>query len=61
MKPMPPLPPPALYTTGAENPPAPSRPSDYAVLVWGVLTVIGIPFVLWRLWRWRSRRPRQPA
>jgi hypothetical protein len=34
------------------------RPSDYAVLVWGVLTVIGIPFVLWRLWRWRLARRR---
>ncbi len=36
--------------------PPPWRPSDYAVLVWGVLTVIGIPFVLWRLWRWRRTR-----
>jgi hypothetical protein len=35
------------------------RPSDYAVLVWGVLTVIGIPFVLWRLWRWRQARRRR--
>ena len=32
------------------------RPSDYAVLVWGLLTVIGIPIVLWRLWRWRHMR-----
>jgi hypothetical protein len=32
------------------------RPSDYAVLVWGLLTVVGIPFVLWRLWRWRQAR-----
>ncbi len=34
------------------------RPSDYAVLVWGLLTVIGIPFVLWRLWKWRQMRRR---
>ena len=34
------------------------RPSDYAVLVWGLLTVIGIPFVLWRLWHWRQARRR---
>ena len=32
------------------------RPSDYAVLVWGVLSVIGIPIVLWRLWKWRHVR-----
>ena len=31
------------------------RPSDYAVLVWGLLTVVGIPFLLWRLWKWRVR------
>jgi hypothetical protein len=36
------------------------RPSDYAVLVWGLLTVIGIPIVLWRLWRlWRWRHMRR--
>jgi hypothetical protein len=34
------------------------RPSDYAVLVWGLLTVVGIPIMLWRLWRRRHvRRP----
>ena len=38
--------------------PPPWRPSDYAVLVWGLLTVVGIPFVLWRLWRWRHMRRR---
>ena len=36
--------------------PPPWRPSDYAVLVWGLLTVVGIPIVLWRLWRWRHMR-----
>ena len=38
--------------------PPPWRPSDYAVLVWGLLTVVGIPVVLWRLWRWRHMRRR---
>ena len=38
--------------------PPPWRPSDYAVLVWGLLSVIGIPIVLWRLWRWRHMRRR---
>jgi hypothetical protein len=41
--------------------PTPWRPSDYAVIVWGVLTVIGIPFVLWRLWKWRRARRRATA
>jgi len=31
------------------------RPSDYAVVVWGVLSIVGIPFLLWRAWRWRDR------
>ncbi len=31
------------------------RPSDYALVVWGVLSVVGIPFLLWRAWRWRAR------
>ena len=34
------------------------RPSDYAVVVWGVLSVVGIPFLLWRWWRWRRHRHR---
>jgi hypothetical protein len=38
--------------------PPPWRPSDYAVLAWGLLTVVGIPIVLWRLWRWRHMRRR---
>jgi len=38
--------------------PPPWHPSDYAVLVWGLLTVVGIPVVLWRLWRWRHMRRR---
>jgi hypothetical protein len=36
--------------------PRPWRPSDYALLVWALLTVIGIPIMLWRLWRWRHVR-----
>jgi hypothetical protein len=32
------------------------RPSDIAVVVWGLLSVVGIPFLLWRWWRWRRRR-----
>ncbi len=31
------------------------RPSDYAGGIWGMLSIIGIPFVLWRMWR-RGRR-----
>ena len=38
--------------------PPPWRPSDYAVLAWGLLTVVGIPVVLWRLWRWWHMRRR---
>ena len=38
--------------------PPPWHPSDYAVLVWGLLSVVGIPVVLWRLWRWRHMRRR---
>ena len=38
--------------------PPPWRPSDYAVLIWGLLTVIGIPILLWRLWKWRHVRRR---
>ena len=35
------------------------RPSDYALVVWGVLSIVGIPFVLWRVWRWRARSRRR--
>ena len=31
------------------------RPSDYALALWSVLSVVGIPFLLWRAWRWRTR------
>jgi hypothetical protein len=36
----------------------PRRPaSDYAEIVWGVLLVVGIPFLLYRAWRrWRERK-----
>ena len=35
------------------------RPSDYALIVWSVLSVVGIPFLLWRMWRWRARLRRR--
>jgi hypothetical protein len=29
--------------------------SDYAAMIWGVLSIVGIPVVAWRLWkRWRK-------
>ncbi|MCC6868925.1 MAG: hypothetical protein IT522_08885, partial [Burkholderiales bacterium] len=35
----------------------PAHPSDRALVVWSVVSVIGIPFLLWRAWRrWRMRR-----
>ncbi len=36
------------------------RPSDYALVVWSILSVVGIPFLLWRLWRWRRGRRTPP-
>jgi hypothetical protein len=38
--------------------PPPRRASDYAAIVWGVLSVVGIPWVLWRWWRRRGERLR---
>jgi hypothetical protein len=36
--------------------PAPPHPSDTAAMVWGVLSVIGLPWVVLSLWRrWRRR------
>ncbi len=35
------------------------RPSDYALIVWSLVSVVGIPFLLWRAWRWRSRFSRR--
>lgn len=35
----------------------PAHPSDRALVVWGTVSVIGIPFLLWRAWRrWRRGR-----
>ena len=31
------------------------RPSDFAALVWGVASIVGIPILLWRAWRRRTR------
>jgi len=37
--------------------PPPRHFSDYAMLVWVLLTVVGLPLLVWRLWRrWRARR-----
>ncbi len=38
----------------------PRHPSDIAMIVWSIVTVAGIPFLLWRAWRWRRTR-RRPA
>jgi len=38
--------------------PPPRHPSDVAAIVWSVVTVVGIPFLLWRAWRWRRARRR---
>jgi hypothetical protein len=35
--------------------PPPPRPSDAAALVWGALSLIGLPWVLWSLWQRRMR------
>jgi len=34
--------------------PPPWRPSDYAALVWSIVTAAGVAFVLWRVWRRRT-------
>ena len=52
--PVPPRPFPAELRDADLLPP-PRHPSDYAMIVWGVLSLIGIPFLLWRAWRWRRR------
>ncbi|NDP42983.1 MAG: hypothetical protein GZ089_09755, partial [Aromatoleum sp.] len=36
--------------------PPPLPPSEIAAMVWGVVLIVGIPWVAWRLWRrWRGR------
>jgi hypothetical protein len=38
--------------------PPPAHPSDTAAMVWGALSVVGLPWALrslWRRWRWRPR------
>ncbi|MEO6566961.1 MAG: hypothetical protein ABIO63_13135 [Casimicrobiaceae bacterium] len=33
------------------------RPSDTALLGWSLITVVGLPYAVWRVWKWwRSRR-----
>lgn len=35
--------------------PARWHPSDFATIVWGIVTVIGLPWLVWRAWRRRKR------
>ena len=34
------------------------HPSDLAAIVWAVISIVGIPLLLWRTWRWRRARLR---
>ncbi|MEO8740999.1 MAG: hypothetical protein ABI537_15020 [Casimicrobiaceae bacterium] len=36
--------------------PAPRRQGEYAIVAWAVLSVVGIPWLLWRAWRRRRAR-----
>jgi len=36
--------------------PAPWHPSDFATIVWGMVTVIGLPWLAWRAWRRQKRK-----
>lgn len=36
--------------------PAPWTPADWASLVWGTVTLVGLPLLLWRWWKWWKRR-----
>ena len=38
---------------------SPWTPSDYATLVWGLISVVGLPWAAW--WFWRRRRARRRA
>lgn len=31
-------------------------PADYATVIWAVLTIVGLPWLLWRWWQRRARR-----
>ena len=59
--PLPPRPfPPELRDPDLLPPPRPA--SDYAAMVWGLLSVVGIPWVVWRGWqRWRDRHKARTA
>jgi len=37
------------------------RPSDTALVVWSLFTVVGAPFAVWRVWKWRRSRRGAPA
>jgi hypothetical protein len=50
--------PPRPFPSSLRDPdllPAPFRPSEIAAYVWAALSIVGIPWVAWRLWR-RHRR-----
>lgn len=49
--------PPRPFSPGLRDPdllPAPRRRGDIAVAVWAALSIVGIPWLLWRRWRRRS-------
>jgi hypothetical protein len=57
--PLPPRPfPPELRDPDLLPPPRPA--SDYAAIAWGLLSVVGIPWVVWRWWQ-RRRDPRSTS
>ncbi len=37
------------------------RPSDFALVVWSLITVVGLPYAAWRVWKWRRSRRGSPA
>lgn len=41
--------------------PPPRRRSDVAVALWALLSIVGIPWLVWRWWRRGSAEPRGPA
>ncbi len=55
--PVPPRPFPAALRDPDLLPPA-RHPSDYAMVIWGILSIVGIPLLLWRAWRRHRLRDR---
>ena len=52
--PVPPRPFPAALRDPDLVPPV-RHPSDRAMAIWGILSIVGIPLLLWRAWRRRHR------